>query len=133
MSKRLFDYYFWFAQPPTILDQADKYLGYVFAGLLLLAVAFILLKKFSDNPINRVLFQKFWHLTLSTAITGLLWLGIRYENTQIFGRRYWAGLTLLAGIVWLLFILKYLIFDYRRQKNEYDKEQIKNKYLPKAR
>ncbi|HEX9502916.1 MAG TPA: hypothetical protein VF974_01155 [Patescibacteria group bacterium] len=133
MSKRLFDYYFWFAQPPTILEQADKYLGYIFAGLLVLAITFILLKKLSNNSINRGLFQKFWYLTLSTAIMGIVWLGIRYENTQIFGRRYWAGITLLIGIVWLLFIVKYLIFDYRRLKNEYEKEQVKNKYLPKAR
>lgn len=127
------DKFFWFSQPSTILTPEDKYLGYVFAGLLVLAILFRLSVIFSRNPVNKVLLKKFWHLTFSTGLSGLIWLGVRYENTPIFSQRYWAGLALAIGVVWLLFVLKYLVFDYFKQKSEYNREQIKNKYLPKAR
>jgi hypothetical protein len=133
MFNRFTDYYFWFAQPTTILEQADKLLFYVFAGMLVLAIILLIGKKISKNPINKNLLNKLWNLTISTSITGLFWFWVRYENTQIFGRRYWAGLTLVVALIWLGFILKYLVFSFRTQKIEYDKEMVKSKYLPKAR
>lgn len=133
MFNTLTDYFFWFAQPSTILDQADKYFLFFFIGLLGLGVVLGLVTRFAKNSVNKALFRRFFHLAVWTAIGGLVWFGIRYENTPIFARRYWAGITLLVGVVWLLFILKYLVFNFRHQKTEYDKEQIKKKYLPKTR
>ena len=133
MFNRIFDYYFWFSQPSTILTNADNYLGYIFAALFILAIVFRATVAFAKNPITQTLFRKFWNLALFTSLSGLVWLAVRYENTPIFGQRYWAGITLVIGIIWLFFILKYLIIEYRVQKKEYDREIIKNKYIPKSR
>ena len=133
MFTRLTDYYFWFTQPSTILEQADKNFLFIFAGLFGLGILLGLISRFAKNPVNKTLLRRLWHMAVWTGSGGLIWFGVRHENTQIFGRRYWAGITLLTGIVWLLFILKYLVFNYRKQKVEYYREQVKNKYLPKAR
>jgi len=122
--------YFWFTQPSSFLSPEDRTLFYLFVGMTVLGIIFRLVAKYSANQINRKIWMKFWHLFFWIGISGLIWFGMRYENTFIFAQRYWAGLDLLIGIIWLLFILKYLIFNYRGQKTEYERELLKNKYLP---
>ena len=130
MFNKIVDYYFWFTQPATIFTSEDYVLAYIFLGLLILAVIFWTSVKFSKNTVNRKVFKKFWHLFLGTGLVGLVWLLLRYENTYIFSKRFWAGLDIALGIIWLLFILKYLIFDYRRESREYERQIVKDKYIP---
>jgi hypothetical protein len=131
MFDRLTDYYFWFPQPPTILSQPDMFFGYIFAGIFILAIVVRIVARFMSHDIYRKALLKFWYLGLTVGLSGLIWFGMRYENTQIFGRRYWAGLTLLVGLVWLVPVLKYLIMNFVKEKKEYERELIKNKYLPR--
>ncbi len=133
MLNRFTDYYFWFAQPSTILDQADKFFLYFFGALLIASIIFFIFAKLIKNPVDKKLFKKFWNLFFTISISGLIWFGVRFENAPILGRRYWVALTLIIGLIWLLFIIKYLIFNYKAQRLIYSKEQIKNKYLPKAK
>jgi uncharacterized membrane protein (DUF485 family) len=88
------------------------------------------LKKFTKHEIKRRLISKFFYLSLNIGITGLIWYGIRYENTPIFSMHFWAGLILLIGLIWLGFVLKYLFFDFSKEKREYDHEQVKSRYIP---
>jgi hypothetical protein len=126
-----FDRFFWFSQPATTLNQRDFLIAYIFAGVLGLAIIFFILSKLTKHRVFRKTFKKFWVLFLVASLTGGVWFGLRYENTPIFGRRYWAIVVLLAGVVWLGFVLKYLIVNFRSEKKEYDRNIIKSKYLPK--
>jgi hypothetical protein len=128
----LTSYYFWFTQPSTTLSPADKTLIYIFFGMLAVSIVFLFASKFTKHLIYRKLFKKFWHLIFWIAIGGVVWSALRYENTPIFAERYWAGLNFVIGIVWLIFILKYLVFNFRGEKSEYDHELIRSKYLPKS-
>ncbi len=125
------DKFFWFAQPSSILSPADKYFAYLFLGLLVLAVIFALVARFTKHKVNKNLLKRFFSLSLYTALSGLVWFGMRYENTQLLGRRYWAGIVILTAIIWLGFILKYLIFNYGKEKSEFDRELVKSRYLPR--
>ena len=126
----IFDYFFWFVQPSSILSHADFVFGYSSLGLLVLAVIFRLLVSFSKNQVDRKLFAKIWHLTLTIGIFGLIWFGLRFENTPIFAERFWFGLNSIIGGIWLLFVFKYLAFNYRAERQEYNRELLKSKYLP---
>jgi hypothetical protein len=126
----IFDYYFWFIQPSTVLSNADNIFGYLSLGLMIVAIMSRLLVSFSKNEINRKLFRKIWHLCLTIGLTGLIWFGLRFENTPIFAERFWVGLNFIIGGIWALFVLKYLVFNYHSEKSEYNREQIKNRYLP---
>lgn len=128
---QLNDYYFWFAQPSSILSNADKYLAYLFAGFLVLAIILGLLTRFTKNSVNAKLLKRFFSLSLTTALSGLAWVGLRYENVPLLGRRYWAAITLLIALVWFVWIMKYVIFGYTKDKTEFEKELIKSKYLPR--
>ena len=124
---------FWFSQPPVILSRADMYLGYFFAGLLILSVIFWATAKFTKHTVIRKIWKRYQYLAVTIALSGLLWFGLRYENTPVFANRYWVGIVLLGGLVWKLFILKYLVFNFHAEKVEYDHEQLKNKYIPGKR
>jgi len=133
MWHKIFDYFFWFIQPASILAHADKVFGYSSVGLLIVGVIFRVAAAMSTNKIDRKLFLKFWHLAVTLGISGLIWFGLRFENTPIFAERYWFGLIILIGLIWAAFVLKYLTFEYRAEKQEFARELVKNKYLPRAK
>src|SRR4026207_586096 len=112
MLNKLKDYFFWFSQPPTILVSADKKIGYLFAASLIIGVIFWIWSRFVENQINKKLIKKLSSLAFYTGFAGLFWLGLRFENVPIFGRRYWAGVVGIVAIIWLGFIVKYLIRNY---------------------
>lgn len=126
---KLLDYYYWFSQPLTILQRSDQILGLFFAVCMVLAVIFFVVAKFIQNPINKKLVYKLANLSLTEGLIGLLWFGLRYENTPIFALRYWAGIIMLGGLVWLVFIFKYLAFNFRTELAEHNREQINKRYL----
>lgn len=130
MWSELLDRNLWFSQPSIILTQTDRYLGYFFAGCLILCILLKLGKRFTTHQVFAGLMDRFFYLLLTVGFSGLVWYGFRYENTPIFAARSWAGLCLAIGIVWLLFIVKYLIFNFRGEVKDYDHELIKNKYIP---
>lgn len=127
--KELLTYYFWFSQPSIILSLADKILGLIFAISFAVALVFFAVEKISTHPIYKKLLRKFAYLSLTCGISGLIWFGMRFENTPIFSARYWAALVILIAAVWKLFIWKYILFNFRTEKSEYDREQVKNKYI----
>ena len=130
MLSQFKDYYFWFAQPPTILTQTDKAIGYIFLGLVVLGIVLGFWGRFAKPGVNKKLLRKFFSVIFTTGVSGLIWFGLRFENTYIFSQRYWAAITVIIGLVWLVFVLKYLVFRYRKEKVEFDKELVKSKYLP---
>lgn len=126
----LFDKFFWFVPPSSILSNADWIFGYIFAGFIALSIILWVVKRFTKNQIAAKLIGKFFNLFLYNGISGAIWFGFRYENTPVFGQRYWAGLVFLILIVWLLFILKYLVFNFSKELTEYNHELVKKRYMP---
>ncbi len=132
--KQLTDRLFWFSQPSTFLSSADKIFIYVALGLLVVGILIRILVWFMrPNEVNKKLLFKIWQLLFWIGLSGLIWGAIRYEGTPIFGRRYWAGLNYIVGIIWLLYLIKYTVFNYRRERFEHERELMKSKYLPKSR
>lgn len=128
--EKLFDFKLWFTQPSVILSKTDLCLGYFFAACVILAIVLKLCKRFSKNPVKLKLMDKFFSFLLSVGITGLVWFGFRYENTPIFAALSWAGLVMALGLIWFLFIVKYLIFGFTSELREYDRQLQKSKYIP---
>jgi len=120
---------FWFIQPSSFLSSPDRLLFYVFVGLSIIGIVAAIIRKFLRNKIEAKLASRFFHLFLTTGLLGIIWFAFRYENTQVLGLRYWAALIILAGLVWLGFILKFLVFNFFQELREYRHEAVKNKYI----
>lgn len=126
----LIDYFFWFTQPTTAFRQYDWWFGYLYAGLLGSGLALYVIRRFVTHPITKKLMGKIMAMSLTMGFSGLVWLGLRYENIPIFAKRFWAGLLLLGLLIWIGYVVKYLVFNFRSEHKIYDAESIKRKYLP---
>jgi hypothetical protein len=131
MIQQFTDYYFWAAAPSLNLTAEDKIFMWLFLAITVLGVLSIAALYLNLDRLRERAIRKFKDLTLSIGLAGLIWFAIRYENTPIFGNRYWAGLILLVGLVWLGFYLKFLLMDYNKIKAQEEREALKKKYLPK--
>ncbi len=129
----MIDRFFWLAQPTTMLHVYDKWAIYLFAFLFIVGMVLAGAVRFIRHPVIKKLVRKLVTKDLTLGGVGLIWAGMRYENTPIFAKRFWAGLILLILIVWLLYIFRYLLFAFQREKSEYDEFQVKNKYMPRKK
>ncbi|OGE88433.1 MAG: hypothetical protein A3J07_01420 [Candidatus Doudnabacteria bacterium RIFCSPLOWO2_02_FULL_49_13] len=130
MFDQINNYYFWFSQPAAAFSPEDKFLLIKFASTFGVGLILWIISTQVKDSVIRKLLMRFVRLSLTIGASGLFWVGLRFENTPIFSLRYWAGLILLIGLVWLLFIFKYLIWQFRKDRTEMRREQLKNKYLP---
>lgn len=127
------DYFFWFSQPSSSLNSIDTTFGNIFLVLLILALLTYIAKRFVAHQVYLKLMLKLARMFLTIGLLGLFWYGFRYENVPIFGRRYWAGMVLIAALIWFGYIVKYLIMRFRSERDEYDKYLLNSKYLPKLK
>jgi hypothetical protein len=124
------DYYFWFTQPPTTLENYDLWSLYLFGGMALAALMVWAMRYTVNHEVIKRALNKWIILLLSSGLSGLVWFAFRYENTPIFAKRFWAGIVLLSAILWAGWILKYMLFRFNSEKTEYDNNLIKSKYMP---
>ena len=126
----LTDYYFWFAQPSTVLTDYDWYGGYFFGGLVALSILVWLANKlFVRHEVTKKLLSRYANAIFWFGILGAIWFAFRYQSIPIFSKRIVAGGVILIGIVWLGFITWYFIRKFFKEKREYDYNQVKNKYI----
>lgn len=129
----MFDYYFWFSQPPTALTKLDLISGYLFAALFAMGIILLIAKRFIGHRVYARLVGKLIAKDLWVGSGGLIWFAMRYEHIPIFAKRFWAGILLLILALWVIWIAKYLAFNFWKEKKEFELNQLKSKYLPKSR
>jgi hypothetical protein len=129
----LTDYFFWFSQPSSILNNYDKGAFYFFAGCLALGIALWATYFFVRHPIVKQALSRVRKMFFWLGVMGVIWFGFRYENTPIFSKRFWPGLIVVIGLVWLFFIVKYFITRFSKEKSQYGNDLIKNKYIPQTK
>lgn len=129
----LTDYYFWFAQPSSILSSFDLLLGFVFAAAVVAGIIFWVMAVFQTHEIIRKVLRRFRNLLLTLGLTGLIWFAFRYEATPIFAKRVWVLVICLVVLAWLIWIFKYLIVSFAAERKEYHERQINSRYLPQRK
>ncbi|MBI4054067.1 MAG: hypothetical protein HY397_01925 [Candidatus Doudnabacteria bacterium] len=65
----------------------------------------------------------------SFGIIGLVWSGLRYLAIPYLGLRFVAALIIATFLLWFLFVLKYLLFQYSTEQSEWAQAQLKKRYL----
>lgn len=103
------------------------------AGLILTLLAIVLKisSTLAPTPVDGKYRQKFYSLFLSIGLAEIVWYICRYENAKFFGTPFVAWLIVLVGIVWFLILLVSSLRKYSKEKTDWNKEQVKLKYLPK--
>lgn len=127
------DYFFWFAQPSSVLNDFDWWSGYTAAAFVVVAVLILIVKLFIKHPVYNKALNRFRNLFLTMGVIALVWFGFRYETTPIFSKRMWLAMIVLATLVWFGFILKYLFLNFNAEKSEYEANLLNSKYMPKRK
>jgi hypothetical protein len=84
---------------------------------------------FVKNPFLKKGLNRLATLSIVIGVLELLWYALRFENTQVLGTHFVALLIALAGLIWFIFVVKYFLFQYRRDVEQYKKDLLKQKYL----
>ena len=129
--KNLFTTKFLFQIDRVMLSRADNIFLTVGLCLTVLAIVFKLAALYAPNPVDAKFRGKFYSLFLTIGLSEIVWFGFRYQNVNFFGSHFVAMLMLVIGVLWFGWIAIKMFRHYGREKTDWDKEQVKLKYLPK--
>jgi len=129
--KNLLTSQYLFQVNPAMFSVSDKLFLAIGAFSIVLAAVIKFAAMRAPNPIDKQYREKFFKLFLTVGLWEVMWFMFRYENIRFFGSHFVALLGLLMGLVWLVVIGTGFVKGYTTQKQEWEKEQLKLKYLPK--
>jgi hypothetical protein len=120
---------FFFKIDRVRLHRSDWAVLIVGALLLIAGIMASVYKRSRQVPYAKILIARLVRLYITIGILFVLWFAFRYEVVRWFGTRFAAVLILVYGLVWLGFIAADYFKNYRPNKELWEKEQLKNKYL----
>ena len=101
------------------------------AVLVLLAIVIKISAVLAPSPVDAKFRNKFYKLFLTVGLGEVLWYGFRYENVKFFATPFVALFIVAIGLVWFVALLIGLLRRYKTDKQIWEKEQVKLRYLPK--
>lgn len=128
--KEFFSYQYLFQIDRVVVHQSDRALGFLGAGLLVLGVVFKLAAMYAPSSVDSKYRNIFFKLFFSIGLAEIIWYICRLEFVSFFGSHFVAFIILLIGIVWFIITLIKIIKHYSQDKQIWEKEQVRAKYLP---
>jgi H+/gluconate symporter-like permease len=129
--KDFFSAKFLFEINRVLIEPIDKFfLGFGTAAVVI-AIVFRVAQTLAPTPVDAKYRSKFFKLFLTIGLLEIVWYGARLQFVRFFGSHFVAILILLIGLVWFGRIAYGMAKNYKREKADFDKEQLRLKYLPK--
>ena len=115
---------------PTDLARSDTVFLWLSLVFIVAAIALGLLAYWEElgNP-KKVLLARLWHLLLTTGLLGLVWAGARYENVRLVSTHLAIFIVFLIGFIWFATIAKYFFTRFRKERQIWQEQALKQKYL----
>jgi hypothetical protein len=111
------------------LHRSDKAFLVVGGALTIAGIIFRLTSMSSHHPYARRIWRRLSLWALTIGLLEVLWFALRYERAVYLGSHLVALLILLVGLVWLVPLLKYWLGQYRHDVSQWQKDQVKQKYI----
>ena len=115
----------------STLQKGDQAILFFALACLALAIVFKLSAVKAPSPIDQAFRGKLFSIFLTLGIAEIIWVGLRYQNVRFFGTNFVAWIIILIYLVWFLVALIKTFSKYSIEKQAWEKEQVKAKYLPK--
>jgi hypothetical protein len=128
--KQFFSYQYLFQVNPAFVSPQEKLFFFFGAILALLGIVLKIAAVLSLNPVDKKYRLKFYHLFLTMGLSEVIWYLCRRENVSFFNTRFVAWLIILIGIIWFIAAVVNTIKNYSREKEIWEKEQVRQRYLP---
>lgn len=128
--KEIFTYKFLFEVNRVMLEKSDRIFLMIGALVMMLAIVFKVAAKLASSEVDTKYRNKFFNLFLYVGFAKIIWFGLRYQNIKFFGSHFVAMLVLFIGFVWFVYVLVKMFKNYKSEKIDWEKEQVRRKYLP---
>lgn len=115
----------------TGLSRSDKEFLLLGALALVFAVMFKFAAVFSPTPVDKKYRNRLFNLLLTVGLWELVWFLLRSQDIIFFGTHFVALLGLLIGLIWLAMIVSSMFKSYSSEKQTWEKEQVRLRYLPR--
>ena len=128
---QLLNFSFWFDVFPLTFIPIFLWLAIIlFCSAIVFSLFFLWRSKKSHDYILKKTWFKFYSWSLSFGLVGLLLTFLKEERIAYLGMRVWLVLWVLACLIWLGFILKFVLLEIPKMKEEKRKQAEIKKYLP---
>lgn len=129
---KLWDKRYLFGPNPLGFSRSD-YIFWAAAVALILAsvILKVLATRLDQTSPQKRLLSRYFHLTATAGILTLVWSGFRFENIPWLSTHFLVLAMFVIWLAWLGFILKYSLWQYRRDRTAWQEENLKRKYLPR--
>ncbi|HDQ22878.1 MAG TPA: hypothetical protein ENN28_02775 [Candidatus Uhrbacteria bacterium] len=128
---------FWLdVRPGELSPLFEKYfLAVLFFSYFFYFLSCFLKKRFVSrrNFIKANFWRKFSTFCLTMAVSFTFIFFFRYEAIPFLGGRFWILIWLIAGIIWLGFLLKYYFINLPQELKKLEEKKKFSQYLSNAR
>lgn len=127
--KKLISKDYLFAINRVALTRSDKM--FLWIGIVAAAVGLVLwlVKFYVTNPVDKKFLNKLAKIIFTTGLLEVLWFGARYENVMFFGTHFVAIIILLGAAALMVWSAVKYIRSRKTETGNWEKEQVKQKYL----
>ncbi|TAL50623.1 hypothetical protein EPN81_02380 [Patescibacteria group bacterium] len=132
MSSFLQPTYWLTLQPPEVGGLLGSIVFGLFVLFLILGIiGRIVVDRRGGDRYKREVGSRVSTLLVTMGILGVILFFFSFEGIQLFGARFWYPIWMIATIVWVFFLVRYMKRDVpvKRAREEMLKEQ--GKYLPR--
>ncbi len=126
---KFFSTEYWFAIDRAIIHPTDKIIFGFGAAIFILGVIALVGKMITKNKLLKPSIGRIGTVFIWVGLLELLWYFLRTQYVYALGTRFAA---LLIGVVGLLFLyspIKYFFTQYKNDREQFEKQQVKDKYL----
>jgi hypothetical protein len=132
---KIFSVPFWLeVNPGDLSDLFEK----MFLAVLIICYVFYAVSKIGErkliNKRNFILAKfcsKVANYLLTVAVSFTFIFFFRYEAIPYLGGRFWILLWAIMAVAWGIYLIRYYVVDYAKQKKEMENKQKLRKYLVK--
>ncbi len=119
-------------QPPEV----GGLLGGLVFGFFVLFLVFgiigrIVVDRKGDDRYKRDVGSRISSLLVTMGLLGVILFFFSFEGIQLFGARFWYPLWVLATLVWVFFLVRYVKRDIPAKREREERLREQGKYLPR--
>lgn len=118
-------------QPPQVGGLAGSILFGVFVAFFILGiVGRIVVDRKGNDRYKKEVGSRISSLLITMGLLGIILFFFSFEEVQLFGARFWYPLWIIATLVWVFFLVRFVQRDVPAKRAREESLKAQGKYLP---
>ena len=126
---RFFSTQYLFAAPFQLPSHTDHLIYYFGLALVVVGLVLLFIRRSRSADLSKNLLSRWSNLAFYIGLALVIWYLLRYELVALLSTHIVMVVIFVAGIVWLIFLLKYQCGNYRAAQAKLEQEKLKQKYM----